>query len=189
MNLQDLPAELIYLICEDLCLHCYIDRRTYATFRHIDSTDCKSRQITLSNLCLLCKRWSNIAQRVLYHTYGFPERSDRGDIRFCRTICEKPELGRFVERIYLKYIPQLDWDLDQQDDAWLLKSLDKFSDILNPPLTPFNFEHRSVVSVCYTNHLASSTKYRRSSNGYSKSRPSDAAIQETIQQSSEYFSS
>ncbi|EWY97768.1 hypothetical protein FOYG_02533 [Fusarium oxysporum NRRL 32931] len=66
---------------------------------------------------------------------------------------------------------------------------DKFSDILNLPPTPFNFEHRSMVSVYYTNHLASSTKYRRSSNGYSKSRLSDAAIQETIQQSSENFSS
>ncbi|VTT63924.1 unnamed protein product [Fusarium fujikuroi] len=80
-----------------------------------------------------------ISQRVLHHSYGFPERSDRGDVRFCRTICEKPELGRFVKRIYLRQMSQLDWDLDKDDDAWLLKSLDKFSDILNLPPKPFNF--------------------------------------------------
>lgn len=139
MNLQNLPQELIYTICESLCLHCQIDTRTPASFLHIDSQGERGIRKTQLDLCLLCKSWGYIAQRVLHHSYGFPERSDRGDVRFCRTICEKPELGRFVKRIYLRQISQLDWDLDKDDDAWLLKSLDKFSDILNLPPKPFNF--------------------------------------------------
>ncbi|CZR40255.1 uncharacterized protein FPRO_05155 [Fusarium proliferatum ET1] len=139
MNLQNLPQELIYTICESLCLHCQIDTRTPASFLHIDSPGERGIRKTQLDLCLLCKSWGYIAQRVLHHSYGFPERSDRGDVRFCRTLCEKPELGRFVKRIYLRQISQLDWDLDKDDDAWLLKSLERFSDILNLPQKPFNF--------------------------------------------------
>ncbi|EWG44447.1 hypothetical protein FVEG_15658 [Fusarium verticillioides 7600] len=139
MNLQNLPPELIYIICENFCLHCRKDMRTPAKFLHIDPAEESGIRKTIVDLCLLCKRWGYVAQHVLYHSYGFPERSDKGDVRFCRTLCEKPELGRFVKQIYLKQISELDWDLDKDDDAWLLKSLEEFSDILSLPREPFNF--------------------------------------------------
>ncbi|KAF5530405.1 hypothetical protein FNAPI_13565 [Fusarium napiforme] len=45
-------------------------------------------------------------------------------------------LGEAIKKMQ---ISELDWDLDKDDDNWLLKSLEEFSDILSLPLAPFNF--------------------------------------------------
>ncbi|KAF5659108.1 hypothetical protein FCIRC_12629 [Fusarium circinatum] len=136
MNLQNLPPELISLICEALCPHCPIGGPD-ALALEIEVSEFCVRRDTLLSLCLLCKSWADIAQRILFHTQLVGR--ERTQIRFCRSICERPELGRSVRWTTLKQISQLDWDLEKDDDSWLFKSLERFSEILNIPPAPYNF--------------------------------------------------
>ncbi|KAF5580894.1 hypothetical protein FPCIR_10459 [Fusarium pseudocircinatum] len=133
MDLQNLDAALIYIICENFCLHCYEgpgDLQDFPSVSAAQDTDAKTLRYTLVSLSTVCKSWSYIAQKTLHHHFGFSETTPLAEVLFCRTLSENPELAKQVKQAFLRYIyPD---DIRAEED-WLVKSLNRFSGILGLP--------------------------------------------------------
>ncbi|KAF5569161.1 hypothetical protein FPHYL_2288 [Fusarium phyllophilum] len=133
MNLQNLDAALIYIICENFCLHCYQgpgDHEDFPSVSAAQETDAKTLRYTLVSLSTVCKSWGYIAQKTLHHHFGFSETTPLAEAMFCRTLSENPELAKQVKQAFLRYI-YAD-DICAEED-WLVESLNQFSGIIGLP--------------------------------------------------------
>ncbi|KAF5530407.1 hypothetical protein FNAPI_13567 [Fusarium napiforme] len=133
MDLQNLDAALIYIICENFCLHCYQGPEDHEDFPSVSTAqgaDAKVLRYTLVSLTTVCKSWGYIAQKTLHHHFGFSETTPLAEVLFCRTLCENPELAKQVKQAFVRYIyPD---DIRAEED-WLVKSLNEYSGILGLP--------------------------------------------------------
>ncbi|KAG5770955.1 hypothetical protein H9Q72_002329 [Fusarium xylarioides] len=133
MNLQNLDAALIYIICENFCLHCLErpgDHEDFPSVSAAQDADAKILRYTLVSLSTVCKSWGYIAQKTLHHHFGFSEVTTQAEFLFCRTLSENPELAKQVKQAFLRYI-YLD-DICAEED-WPVKSLNQFSGIIGLP--------------------------------------------------------
>ncbi|KAH7267600.1 uncharacterized protein BKA55DRAFT_712247 [Fusarium redolens] len=138
MDLQNLDAALTYIICETFCLHCHDEFEYHREFPNVcsaEDTDAKTLRYALVSLSTVCKSWGYIALKTLHHHFGFSEANPEAEILFCRTLCENPELAKQVKQARLRHISSTD---TRVEGDWLLKSLDKFSNILDIQGTDFN---------------------------------------------------
>ncbi|CVK88401.1 uncharacterized protein FMAN_16067 [Fusarium mangiferae] len=138
MDLQSLDAALIYIICEDFCLHCHEglgDHQDFPSVSTAQDADAKALRHTLVSLSTVCKSWGYIAQKTLHHHFGFSEVTPKVEVLFCRTLSENPELAKQAKQIMLRYIYP---DDTRAEEDWLIKSLNKFSNMLNLPGEDYN---------------------------------------------------
>ncbi|RMJ15400.1 hypothetical protein CDV36_004928 [Fusarium kuroshium] len=93
MSLTDFSSEILLQICEELCPHC---QEKHMEIPRPDWWRRDSSRRGLLSLLLVNKKIGAIAQRVLYHHFGYVEKDQNPDdlVRFCLTICAKPELGK-----------------------------------------------------------------------------------------------
>ncbi|RSL45591.1 hypothetical protein CEP53_010694 [Fusarium sp. AF-6] len=123
MSLTDFSSEIILQICEELCPHCQ------EKHREIPRPDWWQRDYSRWALLALChvnKKVGAIAQQVLYHHFGYVEKDRDPDdlVRFCRTICANPELGKYLRWADLSYSRvEVDCEMTR---GWLMDALDKF---------------------------------------------------------------
>ncbi|KAF4991965.1 hypothetical protein FGRMN_7519 [Fusarium graminum] len=138
-NLQNLPPDITYMICETLCQHC-IDSPTEWSPRHINGStpDERLSRQTLFNLSLVCKNWGYIAQKFLYHHFGVVETTLIAEILFCRTISQNPDLARQVKSVKLRHIDTT--DNASPIEKWIIQPLNRFSALLNFPGSTFDPE-------------------------------------------------
>ncbi|KAF5720896.1 hypothetical protein FMUND_3941 [Fusarium mundagurra] len=130
MDLQNLDAAVIYIICENFCLHCHEghgDGEDFPSVSAARDADAKTLRYTLVSLSTVCRSWGYIAQKTLHHHFGFYELSPEAMIPFCRTLYEKPELAKLVKQARLTHI--FSTNIVIKED-WLFKCLDKISNIL-----------------------------------------------------------
>lgn len=133
MDLQNLDAALVYIIRENFCLHCHEgpgDHQDFPSVSAAQDVDAKALRYTLFSLSTACKSWGYIAQKTLHHHFGFSEVTPQAEVLFCRTLSENPELAKQVKQVMLRYIYP---DDTRAEEGWLIKSLNKFSDILGLP--------------------------------------------------------
>jgi hypothetical protein len=113
-----LPTEALQLIFSTFCLHCRAKHQLTApdgylrgTYQHRDERSWYSLECqTLFSLCLVSRRFRDIAQPILYHEfvpgYGDSWRStvyvwDGRLTSFIRTILQRRDLALLVKRIYI----------------------------------------------------------------------------------------
>ncbi|KAF5529158.1 hypothetical protein FMEXI_14318 [Fusarium mexicanum] len=107
MDIQNLDAAFIYIICENFCLHCHEGRGGHQDFPSVSAAqdaDAKTLRYTLLSLSTVCKSWGYIAQKTLHHHFGFSEATPQAEVLFCRTLAENPELAKQVKQALLRYI-------------------------------------------------------------------------------------
>ncbi|KAF5578929.1 hypothetical protein FPANT_9801 [Fusarium pseudoanthophilum] len=133
MDPQNLDAALIYIICENFCLHCHEgpgDLQDFPSVSAAQGADAKVLRYTLVSLSTLCKSWGYIAQKILHHHFGFSETTPLAEVLFCRTLYENPELAKQIKQAFVRYIyPD---DIRAEED-WPVKSLNRLSGIIGPP--------------------------------------------------------
>ncbi|KAF5678037.1 hypothetical protein FDENT_9091 [Fusarium denticulatum] len=133
IDLQNLDAALIYITCENFCLHCYEgpgDLQNFPSVSAAQDADAKTLRYTLFSLSTVCRSWGYIAQKTLHHHFGFSEITPLAEVLFCRTLSENPELAKQVKQAFLRCIyPD---DIRAEED-WLVKPLNRFSGILGLP--------------------------------------------------------
>ncbi|QGI62547.1 hypothetical protein CEK26_006510 [Fusarium fujikuroi] len=123
MDFQNLDAALIYIICENFCLHCHEghgDHQAFPSVSAAQDVDAKALRYTLVSLSTVCKSWGCIAQKTLHHRFGFSEVRPQAEVLFCRTLSENLELAKQVKQAMLRYIYP---DDTRAEAAWLIKSL------------------------------------------------------------------
>ncbi|KAF5625525.1 hypothetical protein F25303_11329 [Fusarium sp. NRRL 25303] len=138
MDLQSLDAALIYIICENFCLHCHEghgDHQAFPSVSAAQASNAKALRYTIVSLSTVCKSWVYIAQKTLHQHFGFSEVTPQVEVLFCRTLSENPELAKQVKQVMLRYIYP---DDTRAEEDWLIKSLNKFSNILNLPGEDYN---------------------------------------------------
>lgn len=93
MNLTEFSTEILLQICEEFCHHC---QEKHLENPETDSWTRGSSRHALLDLSLVNRKIGAIAQRVLHHHCGYVDRYSEPEdvVRFCRTICENPELGK-----------------------------------------------------------------------------------------------
>jgi len=190
----NLPTETLQLIFSTFCLHCRDrekpqsrapDASLHGTEQHRDkrswySLDCH----VLFSLCLVSRRFRNIAQAILYHEFvpGYRDswRStmytwDGRLTSFMRTMAQRQDLAALVKRIYIHpYLLISISDEDAQDalkqaahapriESWQRLSSDKLVTILlanlpnldHPIFEPGLFPFESIrSSVLHTAGLS-----------------------------------
>lgn len=126
MGLQALPPEILLQICELFCEHC--QKNWLRSGSPIDLWRCERDfpRKHLLKLSLVCKSLRPFAQRVLHHHFGFVEYGTAHLALFCRTICNKPELGKYLRWAELSARPNVP-ELEGIVQGWLPKAVDKFS--------------------------------------------------------------
>ncbi|RSL64525.1 hypothetical protein CEP54_004719 [Fusarium duplospermum] len=125
MNLTDFSTEILLQICEALCPHC---QEKHLEIPRPDWWRRDSSRRALLNLCLVNREVGAMAQRVLYHHFGYVEKDRDPDdlVRFCRTICAKPELGKCLRWANLSS-SRVEVNFDMIG-GWLTDAFDKFLD-------------------------------------------------------------
>ncbi|KAJ9150786.1 hypothetical protein NKR23_g3414 [Pleurostoma richardsiae] len=100
MSLQRLPAEILEIICQGLCVHCR--RKGWASSSSQDAThgELTRQRSNLSKLSRTCKVFRAIGQPILFHTFCEVQKNCKWDkskmIPFARTIVERPDLATCV---------------------------------------------------------------------------------------------
>ncbi|RSM17806.1 hypothetical protein CDV31_003413 [Fusarium ambrosium] len=125
MSLTDFSSEILLQICEELCPHC---QEKHMEIPRPDWWRRDSSRRGLLSLLLVNKKIGAIAQRVLYHHFGYVEKDQNPDdlVRFCLTICAKPELGKCLRWANLSCSrAEVNYDMTQ---GWLMYALNKFHD-------------------------------------------------------------
>lgn len=117
-SLDDLSTDTLQTIFSYFCLHCHPEQHSTAADAYFSGTQQKENEQSwysldrhaLFNLCLVSKRFREIAQTVLYHEfvlgYGDSWRSglytwDGRLTSFMRTVSQRPELAALVKSVYI----------------------------------------------------------------------------------------
>jgi len=121
--LTDLPAEIISLICEELCLHCRGHRRAELIVGVPEKValDAREDKRALARLSRTCKALNAISQPVVFHYFHSGNQpwmkswqnwdTSRGDrdaeddlvLPFIRSLIERPDLAMEVRALSLYY--------------------------------------------------------------------------------------
>ncbi|KAJ0166709.1 hypothetical protein CTA2_6207 [Colletotrichum tanaceti] len=89
--LDDLPLEIREAIAKMLRTHCFYPTPHLASY--------KASKKTLSSLCLVSKKWNEIATPLLYETFNSTEKNTT--FGFLEAIIKRPDLGAHVKTAYL----------------------------------------------------------------------------------------
>ncbi|KAL7912445.1 hypothetical protein GGI35DRAFT_491048 [Trichoderma velutinum] len=116
-----LSPEILELIFGQLCLHCRAKcRNPTPTYAYIDGTeqgyDSPSSysldRYALFSLCLVSRRFSDIAQSILYHEFAPGYGDSRKSVEytwprrlpsFMRTVAKRPDLARLIKRVFIHH--------------------------------------------------------------------------------------
>ncbi|KAF4437129.1 hypothetical protein FACUT_5890 [Fusarium acutatum] len=138
MENPPLPTEILYRIFEQFCLHCQ-DKYSVSHDKILYNKKDKNRQALIS-LSSTCKSWGCVAQNILHHY--FKHSDDKHQIRFFRTICENPELGKQLQVAILERNAGVEQKLFAQS-WWFKESMASYVHLLGISLLDLQ---SSVVS-------------------------------------------
>ncbi|KAF5529159.1 hypothetical protein FMEXI_14319 [Fusarium mexicanum] len=125
MENPPLPTEILYQIFEHFCLHCQ-EKGSVSHERILCNKKDENRWALLS-LSRTCKSWGCVAQNILHHY--FKHSDDKHQIRFCRTICENPELGNQLQVAILGQNAGIDQKLFA-NSYWFKESMTRYGHLL-----------------------------------------------------------
>lgn len=102
-NIDELPTEILQLICCQLCTHCREAHtgRTKAHNEPAERVDVRLRRSALAFLCRVSKVFSAIATPYLYHFlfHQWPEDQGRTLPSLIETVTRRPDLARLVKHV------------------------------------------------------------------------------------------
>ncbi|KAF4490300.1 hypothetical protein FAGAP_10930 [Fusarium agapanthi] len=133
-----LPREILYQIFEHFCLHCQ-EKNSVSHEKILNNKKDENRRALLS-LSKTCNSWGCVAQNILHHY--FKHSDDKRQIRFCRTICENPELGNQLQVAILEQNAGVDHKLFVES-CWFEESMTRYGHLLR--ISPLDLK-RSAAS-------------------------------------------